>query len=106
MFHFLKQRRCGPIGLDIDTRWIKLAQYSANGEQLIDAARAELPSSGEEMTSEELRRALEKARQGRAFVGRNVVVCLSDRQLFVQNVRVRKSPPAEMERLVRQEAAG
>jgi type IV pilus assembly protein PilM len=105
MLEFLTQRRVGPIGLDIGARWIKLAQFTADGK-LIDVARAELVSRGDEITADELRPAVEKARAGRAFVGRQVVVCLSDRQLFLQNIRVPKTPPAEMDRLVLQEATG
>src|SRR5687767_4597097 len=100
MFNFLTERNVGPIGLDIGARWVKLVQFSADGQRLIDVARAEISVAGEEITSDELRRAVEKARQGRAFVGRRVVVCLSDRQLFLQNIRVPKVPPAEMDRLV------
>jgi len=106
MFEFLRYRGCGPIGLDIGARWVKLVQFSADRKRLIDAARAELVTSGDQLMPEELGRAVEKARQGRAFVGRNVVVCLADRHLFLQNLRVPKSPPAEMDRLVQQEAAG
>lgn len=106
MFEFLKRRGHGPIGLDIGARWVKLVQFADQGRKLVDAARAEITIAGEELTAEELRLAIEKARQGRSFVGRDVVVCLSDRQLFLQNLRVPKSPPAEMDRLVMQEAAG
>lgn len=106
MFGFLKQRGCRPIGLDIGARWVKLVQYTADGQRLIDAGRAEIVRAGDETTPEELRRAIEKARQGRAFVGREAVVCLDDRQVFLQNIRVPKAPPEEMQRLVQQEAAG
>src|SRR4051794_24213269 len=106
MLEFLIPHRAGPIGLDIGARWIKLAQFSADGQKLIDVARAELVTHGEEITAEELRIAVEKARAGRAFVGRQVVICLSDRQLFLQNIRVPKGSPAEMDRLVLQEATG
>jgi type IV pilus assembly protein PilM len=106
MFHFLNQHCRRPIGLDIGARWVKLVQYSADGQRLIDAARAEIVRTGDETTPEELRRAIEKAQQGRSFVGREVVVCLDDRQLFLQNIRIPKSSPEEMARLVQQEATG
>jgi type IV pilus assembly protein PilM len=106
MFQFLKQHGCGPIGLDIGARWVKLVQFSAEGRRLIDVARAEISHAGDETTPDELRRAIDKARQGRAFVGREVVVCLGDRHLFLQNIRVPKASPEEMERLVQQEVAG
>ena len=105
MIPFFTQRGCRPIGLDIGARWVKLVQFSADGQQLVDAARAEIVRSGQETTPDELARAIDKGRQGRAFVGKDVVVCLDDRQLFLQNIRVPKAPPAEMERLVEQEAA-
>ena len=50
--------------------------------------------------------ALRRAREGRNFRGREAVICLGAPELFVQNVRLAKVPGAEMERLVRQEAAG
>jgi type IV pilus assembly protein PilM len=105
MFQFFKQNGRGPIGLDIGARWVKLVQYSADGQRLIDAARAEIVRAGDETTPEELRRAIEKARQGRSFVGQEVVVCLDDRQLFLQNIRIPKAAPEEMLRLVHQEIA-
>lgn len=106
MFEFFKQRGCGPIGLDIGARWVKLVQFSADGRRLIDVARAEFAPAGEEPTADELRRAVDRARQGRAFVGRDVVVCLNDQHLFLQNIRIPKAPADETERLVQQEAAG
>lgn len=106
MFQFFKQNGHRPIGLDIGARWVKLVQYSADGQQMIDAARAEIVRAGDETTPDELRRAIDKARQGRSFVGQEVVVCLNDRQLFLQNIRIPKVPPEETLRLVHQEVAG
>jgi type IV pilus assembly protein PilM len=105
MFQLFNQRVRRPIGLDIGARWVKLVQFSTDGQRLVDAARAEIVRAGQETTPDELRRAIEKARQGRAFVGNDVIACLDDRQLFLQNIRIPKASPAEMERLVQQEAA-
>jgi type IV pilus assembly protein PilM len=104
MLNLFPRRRCGPIGLDIGARWVKLVQFSSDGSRLIDVARAEVSTADGEITVEALGRAIDRARQGRAFVGKKVVVCLSDRQLFLQNVRVPKTNPEELPRQVQQES--
>jgi type IV pilus assembly protein PilM len=50
--------------------------------------------------------AIQHAREGREFRGKEVVVCLNDRQLFLQNVRVPKADTAVIDRTVQQEVAG
>ena len=107
----LLSRRHGPIGVDIGSRSIKLLQFSADRTRLLDAVRRELPAVGDaDPTSPEYQAriadALRHAREGRDFRGRDVVVCLSDKHLFVQNLRVPKSDGAALERHVQQEAAG
>jgi type IV pilus assembly protein PilM len=106
MQNLFRRHRCGPIGLDIGARWVKLVQYTSDRTRLIDVARAEWNSGGDSIALDDLRQAIERARQGRLFVGHKVVVCLSDRQLFLQNVRVPKSQPDDIARQVQQEAVG
>jgi len=56
-------------------------------------------------TEDDVIEAMRQAREGRAFRGRDAVLCLNHRQLFLQNIRLPKSDPEEMERGVQQEAA-
>lgn len=110
MISWLGTHRCGPIGVDLGARSIKLVQFSSDRTRLIDACRWELPAIPPNMTFEQhVQRwtdGLTKALEGRSFRGRDVVVCLGDRQLFLQNVRVPREMGAQMHRLVAQEAAG
>src|SRR5690606_23834735 len=98
-----------PIGIDIGSRSLKLVQFTADQKRLIDAVRWELPLLAEntdlETWTSGLADALRIAREGRKLRGRDVVVCLGSQDLFVQNIRVPKATGAELERLVRQEAA-
>jgi len=106
-----KQNRFGPIGIDIGSRSVKLAQFSADGSRLIEASRWDLPVPGTEKVSEaelddRIVESLGQAREGRAFRGSEAVLCLNHRQLFLQNIRVSKAASASMDRTVQQEAAG
>jgi type IV pilus assembly protein PilM len=104
------RQRVTPIGVDIGSRSIKLVQYSADHSKLIDMARWDLPVDSEPSSPEEhsqrLIEGIQRAREGREFQGKNVVVCLNDRQLFLQNVRVPKGDTATIDRTVQQEVAG
>ena len=107
----LKKNRFGPIGIDIGSRSVKLAQFSADGKRLIEATRRELPNIGTEAPSDEeldaeIVVAIGKAREGRAFRGSEAVICLNHRQLFLQNIRVPKAATATLDRTIQQEAAG
>jgi type IV pilus assembly protein PilM len=110
MISWLGKHRCGPIGVDLGARTIKLVQFSSDRSRLIDACRWELPpvlpNTSFEQHVARWTDGLSKALEGRAFRGRDVVVCLGDRQLFLQNVRVPREMGAQMHRLVAQEAAG
>jgi len=105
----VRPTRYGPIGIDIGSRSLKLVQFTADQKRLIDAVRWELPVTTENADPETwaagLKDALRIAREGRKLRGRDVVICLGSQDLFVQNIRVPKASGAELERLVRQEAA-
>ena len=104
MFASFGNFRCGPIGLDIGARWLKLVQFSADQTRLIDAVRVEMPAhSNQQAFSDTLAQAWKKARLGRDFRGNEAVVCISDPQLFLQNIRVQRAG-GDLERLVKQEA--
>ena len=111
MLNLLPRKRYSPIGIDIGSRSVKLVQFSADREQLIDAARWDLPSElGAEANAEQrqaaIMNAIRHARDGREFRGTDVVLCLNDRQLFLQNIRVPQGDTPAIDRAVQQEAAG
>ena len=109
MISRLKSRQPGPIGLDIGSHCVKLIQFSADHSRVIDAARWELPD-GETMSAAErwpqVAAAVRQAREGRHFRGRETVIGFGAPELTVQNVRVAKAPGGELDKIVRQEAAG
>ena len=101
-------KRFGPIGIDVGSRSVKLMQFSADQSRLLDAVRWELPAEQGPPADRaaQIAEAICQAREGRKFRGRDVVLSLGAPQLFVQNIRVAKTSDAELERTVRQEAAG
>jgi len=104
----LGKRRHGPIGVDIGARSIKLVQLTADRSAIVDTARwewAPLEEGDDEAKRRHLVEALRNAHEGRAFRGRDAVLCLSDQQLFLQNLRVPKAEGAELEGAVMREAA-
>jgi type IV pilus assembly protein PilM len=111
MVRWLTRKRCSPIGVDIGARSVKLMQFSADHARIVETARWDFAADDLEKLSPEDRRrqiaqAIRNARMGRRFRGHEAVVCLSDRQLFLQNVRLPMGEPQQLERLVQQEAAG
>ena len=106
MIAFFKPSR-SPIGVDIGTRSVKLVQLSADGQQILETGRWDLPievQPGSPDYNAKLVDALKQAREGKEFHGRDAVVCLSPRQYVVQNVRVPKSEGPQLEAAVAQEA--
>jgi len=111
MVRWLSRKRYSPIGLDIGTRSVKLVQLTADQSQVVETSRWDLAIDNFEKLSAEERikqigQAVRNAQEGRRFHGRNVVVCLTDRQLYLQNVRLPKGDQQQLQRLVQQEAAG
>ncbi|MBI3839455.1 MAG: type IV pilus assembly protein PilM [Planctomycetia bacterium] len=108
MVNWIGKTGYGPIGIELGSRAVKLVQFTVDQRKLVDAVRWDLPGSHEESSAEVRARALadalSRARQGRKFKGRDVVVCLGAHELFVQNIRVPKAPMAELYKLVQQEA--
>jgi type IV pilus assembly protein PilM len=110
MLNWLSHRRYSPIGVDIGSRSLKLVQLTGDRTKLVDAVRIELPPLAEQATPEQqaarLTEALAKGLSGKAFRGRDAIVCLSDKQLFLQSVRVPKQTGEQLDRAVAQETAG
>jgi type IV pilus assembly protein PilM len=117
MVSVLSNRRGGPVGIDIGSRSVKLLQLNSDRSRVIDAARQELSWTGstdkpkntdgfaDPRRQAAIAEAIAAARQGRNFRGREAVVCLGVRDLFVQSVRIPKAPPEDFRRLVMQEAS-
>ncbi len=108
MIAFRKQHTY-PIGLHLGTQTATLVQLAgANGKLEVHAlAHDEIPcneSASAEEQDREVAAALRKLIADHHFRGRQVVSCLGVQQLFVQNVRLPKLPPEEVEKVVRWEA--
>ena len=109
MAGWIAQHRYGPIGVDIGSRSVKLLQFDAERSQLRDAARWDLAvdeNTSPERRDEQVVEAINRAREGRAFRGRNAVFCLTAENLFVQNIRVPQLSGDELTQIVHREAAG
>ncbi len=106
MLRLLTARGYGPIGVEFGGRSVKLLQLNAERTRVLDAVRRELPPAADAAArTQTLVEALRAAREERNFKGREAVVSVGARELFLQNVRLPKAPPEETERLVQQEAA-
>jgi type IV pilus assembly protein PilM len=110
MHRWFTKRRYSPIGIDIGARSIKLVQLSGDRTRLMDAARVELPLIDDKATDleqvERLADGISRGLTDREFRGREAVCCLSERQMFLQSLRVAKQTGPQLDRLVAQEAAG
>lgn len=101
--------RSSPIGIDIGSRCIKLMQFDREGTRVREAARWDLPAGRPtdlEERDAQVVQAIQRAREGRNFRGKEAVFCLRAGDLFVQNLRVPKAEGAELARLVHGEANG
>jgi type IV pilus assembly protein PilM len=110
MVTWFSKTRSGPIGIDFGARSLKLVQFTADNARLLEAVRWDFEGAADGADQEEQDRrtveALERVREGRAFRGRDVVLCLGPRELFMQNIRVPRGDAVDVERAVQQEAAG
>jgi len=110
MVRWLPKRRTTPIGIDIGSRAIKLVQLSGDCSRLIEAARVDLPPLPDQPTPEQcagrIADGLNRALADRGFRGREAVLCLSEKQLFLQSMRVPKQAASALDQHVAQEAAG
>ncbi|MEN6450445.1 MAG: pilus assembly protein PilM [Thermoguttaceae bacterium] len=101
--------RCGPIGVDIGSRSLKLLQFDAARGRVCDAVRWDLPFEQgvkPEHRDSRVAEAIRHAREGRRFRGRDAVLCLGAGSLFVQNIRVAQASGDELTKIVHFEAAG
>ncbi len=107
MFSLFNFRRAGPIGIDLGSRSLKMVQFSADRSSLVACGRWEFPaSSTPNKHAEQVVETIQRGLTERKFAGRDAVLCLGDKELVLQNIRVPKSEGAELDRHVAQEAAG
>lgn len=109
MFGWLGSPRCGPIGIDVGSRSVKLLQLTSDRTGVWEAARWDLatgPDAEPVRRDAEIVQALRRAREERNFRGRDAVFCLGANALVVQNIRVAQSANEDLDRLVQAEAAG
>ena len=109
MASWLPQSRCGPIGVDIGSRSVKLLQFDAARAAIREAARWDLPAepaANLDRQDERVAEAIRHARDGRNFRGKQAVFCLGAGSLFVQNIRVAQASGDELTKMVHFEAAG
>ena len=106
MVGWLNKSKRTPIGVDVGSRVIKLVQLDVEQAHLLETGRWDLPlenKPGAHDLAAETVRALKQSREGKRFRGRDAVVCLGARQLYVQNVRVPKVDGPQFEQNIRQE---
>jgi len=109
MMRFLSNKRFSPIGIDVSERSVRLVQLDLEHARVVEAVRWDMTTDplGEHGPGvDQLADALHRGREGRAFRGRDAVMCLNGDRLFVQNVRVPKASEEELVRMIYQEAAG
>ncbi|MBI3463946.1 MAG: pilus assembly protein PilM, partial [Planctomycetes bacterium] len=104
----LSAKRFSPIGLDIGTGAIKMAQLEQIGERsrVVALAQYELSvaSDAPEERLEAIRLGISNLVRRGIFQGRDLVLTLNSQQLFVQNIRLPQIAPEELEKVVRWEA--
>lgn len=109
MTNWLAKYRSSPIGIDIGSRSVKLMQFDREGSRVREAARWDLPTgrpTDAEERDAQIVQAVQRAREGRNFRGKEAVFCLRAGDLFVQNLRVPKAEGPDLARLVHGEAVG
>ena len=109
MVGWFQSRRCGPIGVDLGSRSVKLLQFNGDCSRVVEAARWDLPpTSGPQPDGRvaETVQAIHQAREGRHFHGRAAVFAVPSGDLFVQNFRVAQAVGPELDKIVSAEASG
>ena len=109
MVGWLQSRGCGPIGVDLGSRSVKLLQFNGDCSRVAEAARWDLPpASGPQPDGRvaETVQAIRQAREGRRFRGREAVFAVPSGELFVQNFRVAQATGPELDKIVSAEASG
>ena len=108
MVSLLSNRRASPIGIDIGSRSVKLLQLSADHSRVVGASRWDIQRGDDDDSPDPAAttEAIQQALEGRRFRGRDVVICLGARDLFVQNIRIPKARPEDLTQVIQQEAAG
>lgn len=104
-----QRNRTLPIGMHIGPQSATMVQLARNGNdlELHAMAHVELPNNEEaasDVQDREIAAILKRTLSDHGFRGKAVVSCLGAQHLFVQNVRLPKLPPEEVDKVVRWEA--
>ncbi len=107
----LTRQRYSPIGLDIGAKHMRLVQLSGDREKVLSAASIDLPAAIdlENWDDEQLERfssILQKAKKEGGFKGQKTTICLTARDLYLQNVRVNTASSQSLEQELQREIAG
>ncbi|MBS3735022.1 MAG: pilus assembly protein PilM [Phycisphaerae bacterium] len=100
-----------PIGIDLGTSSIKMAQLRHGGgeTELLAAVSGEMPDNGRQKFSRRLSAAgrfIRETLKQRSFHGRQAVIAIPARQTVVQHIKIPKGPTGEIDQTVRQELSG
>jgi type IV pilus assembly protein PilM len=107
MVGWSKRQGAGPIGVDVGSRSVKLVQLSADRTEVREAVCWDLPATlrtDAAGRARQIANAISAAREGRAFRGRDAVLCLGTSDLFVQNMRVPQVTGDQLQQVVQKEA--
>lgn len=102
------RQSASPIGVDLGSRSIKMVQLTADRTQIREAVCWDIPTTARSdpaARTRQLAHALEAAREGRAFRGRDAVFCVGTGELFMQNMRVAQATGEQLRQVVEKEAA-
>jgi len=108
MVGWFAKRRYGPIGVDVGSRSVKLLQLNAERNRVLESVRWDLAADAADTADRDAQvvKAIQRAREGRNFRGRQAAFSIGAPDLFVQNIRVPQVTGEELSRIVCAEAAG
>jgi type IV pilus assembly protein PilM len=106
-----KQQKHLPIGVDLGTSTLKMAQLRCVGNtfELMAAGSVEVPREYYDDLARRLEFQCEKIRgilRSGGFKGREAIVALPAEAVFLQPVRIQMVPPAEIDQAIKQELEG
>jgi type IV pilus assembly protein PilM len=108
MVGWTRRQNTGALAVDLGSRSVKLLQLTTDRSRIREAVSWDLPAAALGEAGGRVRQwvdAINQAREGRDFRGRDAVFCLSTSELFLQNIRVPQSTGDQLRQVVEKEAA-